>query len=54
MKNLKSALFFSFDCGDQGCARPHTEEIRVTSPKSGKSFAAEECMQQIEIDVLKK
>ena len=54
MKNLRPALFFSFDCGHQGCARPHMDEIRVTSSQSGKYFAADQCMQQIELDVHKK
>ena len=54
MKNLRSTLFISFDCGNQGHARPHTEENRLASPKSGESFAADRCMQQIELGLLKK
>ena len=54
MKNLRSTLFISFDCGNQGHARPHTEENRLASPKSGESFAADQCMQQIELGLLKK
>ena len=35
-------------------ARPHTDEIRITRPKNGRYFGADEWTQQIELGVRKK